>query len=131
MVLATSWGVGQVVLTFLWFMLFFIWIWLMISVFIDIFRSDDMGGVHKAIWLLVILFFNLIGVLVYLIVRGDKMRVHSMNAAKQQQDAMQDYIRQAAGTGSPADELHRLADLKDRGVIDDAEFQKLKGQIVS
>ena len=62
--------------------------------------------------------------------RGDKMRVHSVNAAKQQDEAMQAYIRQAAGTGSAADELHRLADLKDRGVIDDAEFQKLKAKIV-
>ena len=130
MVLAATWGVGQVVLTFLWFMLLFIWIWLMISVFIDIFRSDDMGGLHKALWIVGILLFNLLGVLLYLIIRGDKMRVHSMNAAKQQDEAMQNYIRQAAGTGSAADELHRLADLKDRGVIDDAEFQKLKAKIV-
>ena len=130
MVLAATWGVGQVVLTFLWFMLLFIWIWLMISVFIDIFRSDDMGGLHKALWLVGILLFNLIGVLAYLIIRGDKMRVHSMNAAKQQDAAMKDYIRQAAGTSSAADELHRLADLKDRGVNDDAEFAKLKSQIV-
>lgn len=130
MVLATEWGVGEVVLTMLWFMLFFIWIWIAISVFIDIFRSPDMGGVHKAIWVVAIFVVPFLGVLAYLIVRGGKMNEHAIAAAKAQDDAMKSYIRNAAGT-TPADELHRLADLKDRGVITDAEFQKLKGQIVS
>ena len=127
---SSGWGVGEVVWAMLYFTCFFIWIWLAISVFIDIFRSRDMGGLHKAIWLLGILLFNLLGVLVYLIIRGDKMRVHSVNAAKAQDEAMKDYIRQASGSGSAADELHRLAELKDRGVIDDAEFAKLKAKIV-
>lgn len=127
---STNWGLGEVLLTMLYFTCFFIWIWLAISVFIDIFRSHDMGGVHKAIWILVIIFFPLIGVLIYLIVRGGKMNQHAAEAAKAQDAAMQNYIRNAAGT-TPADELHRLADLKDRGVIDQAEFDKLKGQIVS
>jgi hypothetical protein len=127
---ATDWGVGEVVLTFLWFTMFFIWIWLAISVFIDIFRSPDMGGIHKALWVLAIFIVPFLGVLVYLIVRGGKMATHNIEAAKAQDAAMQDYIRSAAGT-TPADELHRLADLKDRGVIDDAEFQKLKSKVVS
>ena len=130
MILGTNWGVGEVVLTMLWFMLFFIWIWIAISVFIDIFRSPDMGGVHKAIWVVAIFVVPFLGVLAYLIVRGGKMNEHAIAAAKAQDDAMKSYIRNAAGT-TPADELHRLADLKDRGVITDAEFQKLKGQIVS
>nr|MSZ89824.1 SHOCT domain-containing protein [Actinomycetota bacterium] len=71
-----------------------------------------------------------LGVLAYLIVRGGKMATHNIEAAKAQDAAMQDYIRSAAGT-TPADELHRLADLKDRGVIDEAEFQKLKSKVVS
>ncbi|CAM8649512.1 SHOCT domain containing protein [Acidimicrobiia bacterium] len=127
---ATDWGVGEVVLTFLWFTMFFIWIWLAISVFIDIFRSPDMGGIHKALWVLAIFVVPFLGVLVYLIVRGGKMATHNIEAAKAQDAAMQDYIRSAAGT-TPADELHRLAELKDRGVIDDAEFQKLKSKVVS
>lgn len=128
---STNWGLGEVFLTFLYFTAFFIWIWLAISVFIDIFRSPDMGGWHKAIWVVAIFALPLFGVLAYLIVRGGKMSQHSIEAAKQQDAAMQDYIRQAAGTSSAADELHRLADLKDRGVIDQAEFDKLKGQIVN
>lgn len=127
---ATDWGVGEVVLTFIWFMFIFIWIWIAISVFIDIFRSPDMGGIHKALWVIGIFFVPLLGVLAYLIVRGGKMNQHAIAAAKAQDAAMQDYIRNAAGT-TPADELHRLADLKDRGVIDEAEFQKLKAKVVS
>jgi Phospholipase_D-nuclease N-terminal/Short C-terminal domain len=130
MVLAAEWGVGEVVLTMLWFMLFFIWIWIAISVFIDIFRSPDMGGVHKALWVIAIFVVPFLGVLAYLIVRGGKMNQHAVAAAQAQDDAMKAYIRNAAGT-TPADELHRLADLKDRGVITDAEFQKLKSQVVS
>lgn len=130
MVLATDWGVGEVVLTFIWLMFIFIWIWIAISVFIDIFRSPDMGGVHKALWVIGIFAIPFLGVLAYLIVRGGKMNQHAIEAAKAQDAAMQDYIRKAAGT-TAADELHRLADLKDRGVIDEAEFQKLKAKVVS
>jgi len=127
---SSGWGVGEVVLTFLWFTCFFIWIWLSISVFIDIFRSHDMGGVHKAIWVVAIFILPLLGVLAYLIVRGGKMNQHAVEAAQAQDAAMQAYIRQAAGT-TPADELHRLDDLRSRGVIDEAEFQKLKAKVVS
>ena len=130
MVLAADWGVGEVVLTMLWFMLFFIYIWIVISVFIDIFRSPDMGGVHKALWVIGVFVFGPLGVLAYLIVRGGKMNQHAIAAAQAQDDAMKAYIRNAAGT-TPADELHRLADLKERGVITDAEFEKLKSQVVS
>jgi hypothetical protein len=131
MVLATTdWGVGEVVLTMLWFMLFFVYIWIAISVFIDIFRSPDMSGVHKALWVVGVFIFGPLGVIAYLLVRGGKMNQHAIEAAKAQDAAMQDYIRNAAGT-TPADELHRLADLRDRGVIDDAEFQKLKAKVVS
>lgn len=131
MVLAADWQVGEVLWTFIWFTVFFIWIWLAISVFFDIFRSHDMGGWHKALWILFIVVLPYLGVLVYLIARGGKMQAHAVEAAKQQDAATQAYIRQAAGsTASPVDELHRLADLKDRGVIDDAEFQRLKAKTI-
>jgi hypothetical protein len=127
---AATWGLGEVLWAMLYFTCFFIWIWLAISVFVDIFRSPDMGGIHKAIWVVAIFIVPLLGVLAYLIVRGGKMNQHAIEAAKAQDAAMQNYIRNAAGT-TPADELHRLADLKDRGVIDQAEFDKLKGKVVS
>jgi ABC-type multidrug transport system fused ATPase/permease subunit len=131
MVLA-AWQVGEVLWTFIWFTFLFLWIWLAISVFVDIFRSPDMNGWIKALWILLIFVVPFLGVLIYLIARGGKMQAHAVEAAKAQDAAMQDYIRQAAGTtASPADELHRLADLKDRGVIDDAEFQRLKAKVIS
>ena len=72
----------------LWFFLFFIWIWLLIAVFGDIFRSHDMGGVAKAIWVIFVILVPYLGVFVYLIARGHKMSEHAMEAA-QAQDAAQ------------------------------------------
>jgi hypothetical protein len=130
--LADDFGSGQVLWSLLWFFLFFIWIWLLITVFADIFRSRDLSGWAKALWTIFVIFLPYLGVFVYLIARGHKMHEHAMQAARAQDAAAREYIRDAAGTaGSPADELARLADLKDRGVIDDAEFQRLKAKVVS
>jgi hypothetical protein len=133
MVLADyEFGSGQLLWSMLWFFLFFIWIWLLITVFADIFRSHDLGGWAKALWVIFIIFIPYLGVFVYLIARGHKMSEHALEAAKAQDAAAKAYIREAAGTGgSPADELARLADLKEKGVIDDAEFTRLKAKIVS
>ena len=125
-------GTGQVFWSMLWFFLFFIWIWLLILVFSDIFRSHDMGGVAKTIWVIFVILVPYFGVFVYLIARGHKMSEHAMEAAQAQDAAQRAYIQQAAGTtGSSADELARLADLKAQGVIDDAEFARLKAKVVS
>jgi Short C-terminal domain/Phospholipase_D-nuclease N-terminal len=128
---ATNWGTGQVLFDMLWFFLFIIEIWLMVSIFIDIFRRHDMKGWLKAIWVLIVLVFPLIGIVLYLILYGNEMRVHAQQDSAQQQRAFQDFLGQAAARHSPAEELTRLADLRDRGVIDDAEFARLKERIVS
>ena len=124
-------GDGQLVYGFLWFFLFFIEIWLMISVFIDIFRSHDMKGWVKALWILFVLVIPLVGILVYFIARGDKMRAHSIDAAKEQQQAFQHYVQQAAGTTGPADQLAKLADLKEKGAITEEEYNRLKAEIIN
>jgi hypothetical protein len=130
--LAEEFGAGQVLWSLLWFVMFFIWIWILITVFADIFRSHDLSGWAKALWVIFVIFLPYLGVFVYLIARGHKMGEHAREAAAAQDAANRQYIQQAAGTASsPADELHRLADLKDRGVIDDAEFQKLKAKALS
>jgi len=130
--LGEEFGSGQVLWSLLWFVMFFIWIWILITVFADIFRSHDLSGWAKAIWVIFVIFVPYLGVFVYLIARGHKMSEHAQEAAAAQDAAQKAYIKQAAGTAaSPADELHRLADLKDKGVIDDAEFQKLKAKVVS
>ena len=129
--LANDFGTGQVLWSMLWFFMFFIWIWLLIVVFSDIFRSHDLGGFAKAIWVIFVIVVPYLGVFVYLIARGHKMHDHAVEAAEAQDAAARQYIQQATGTqASTADELARIADLKERGVIDDAEFQKLKAKAI-
>jgi hypothetical protein len=131
--LAANWGSGQVLLSMLWFFLFFVWIWLLIVVFSDIFRSPDMSGWGKALWTIFVIVMPYLGVFVYLIARGHKMSEHAAQAAQAQDAALRQYVRDATGDGSSsaAAELDRLADLKARGVIDDAEFNRLKAKVVS
>jgi hypothetical protein len=127
--LAADFGTGQVFWSMLWFFLFFIWIWLLIVVFGDIFRSPDLSGWGKALWSLFIIFLPYLGVFVYLIARGHKMQEHAMQQAQAQETAMRQYVQNVAGSGGgTADELSRLADLRDRGVISEQEFQQLKAK---
>ncbi len=131
---AAQFGTGQVFLSMLWFFLFFIWIWLLIVVFSDIFRSDDLSGWAKALWVIFVVIVPYLGVLVYLIARGRKMHEHAAEAARQQDASARAYIQSVAGSssgGGAADELARLADLRDRGVITDAEFQQAKAKALS
>jgi hypothetical protein len=131
MVLATDWGVGEVLWTFIYFTFLFIWIWLAISVFIDIFRSHDMGGWAKALWCLFIIFMPYLGVFVYLIARGKKMSEHAMQEAQAQDQAARAYIQNVtASSTSASDELAKLADLRSRGVIDDTEFAAMKAKVI-
>jgi hypothetical protein len=130
--LADDWGVGQVFWSILWFTLFFIWIWLLIMVFADIFRSHDMGGFAKFLWVIFVIFLPYLGVFVYLIARGHKMGEHAAEDAQRMDAAQRAYIKETVGSGgSPAEELSKLADLKAKGVIDDAEFERLKAQVIS
>ena len=126
-VFAAEWGTGQVFWSFLWFFLFFIWIWLLIMVFADIFRSHDLSGVAKAIWVIFVILVPYLGVFVYLIARGHKMSEHAIAQAQAQQDAFRQQVQQA--TTSPAEELAKLDDLRARGVIDDEEFQRMKARV--
>ena len=123
--LAADWGTGQVFWSMLWFFLFFIWIWLLVIVFTDVFRSHDLSGWAKALWIIFIILVPYLGVFVYLIARGHKMQEHAVQAAQQQDAAMRQYVQSVTAT-SPADELAKLADLKAKGVIDDAEYERLK-----
>jgi ABC-type multidrug transport system fused ATPase/permease subunit len=124
-------------LDFFWimleFFLFFIWIWLLIMVFGDIFRSHDMGGLPKALWVIFIIIIPFLGVFIYLIARGSSMHERQAKAAQDQQKAFDSYVRQAAGTegSSSADQLAKLADLKSQGVLTDAEFEAQKAKILS
>ena len=131
---ATTWGVGQVLWSMIWFFLFFLWIWMAVAVFGDIFRSHDLGGWGKAIWTLFVIFLPIVGVLAYLIARGDEMGQHAMDAAQARDAATRAYIREAAtepAEAGPASELNRLIDLREQGVINDAEYEQMKAKVVA
>ena len=131
MVTLADFGSGQVLLSMIYFFLFFIWIWLLITIFADIFRSSDLSGWGKALWFIFVLFIPLIGVLVYLIVRGHSMQERSMRQAQQQDQQFREYVQQAAGSPSTADELSKLAGLRDQGVITADEFEREKAKLLS
>jgi ABC-type multidrug transport system fused ATPase/permease subunit len=116
--------------TMLWIFAFIVYIWLMIAIFSDIFRSDDMGGVAKTLWVLFVFIVPMIGILIYLIARGGSMRERSVRQAQRQQEAFNSYVSEAAGT-SPTDQLAKLADLKERGAISDAEFETQKAKVLA
>jgi membrane protein implicated in regulation of membrane protease activity len=119
--------------TILEIFLFVIWFWILITVFIDIFRSQDLSGGGKALWFLFVLFIPLVGVLVYLIARGSSMHERAAQQAQQQDEAFRSYVQQAAGEGggSTADQLAKLADLRDRGAITAQEFERQKAKILA
>ena len=117
----------------LWIFLWIAWIWLVISIFIDIFRSDDLSGWGKAGWSIFVIFLPFLGVFVYLIARGGSMQERRYNDAKKQQAATDSYIRSVAG-GNPdsvADELAKLGQLKDSGAITQDEYDKQKAKLLA
>ena len=114
----------------LWFFLFFIWIWLLIKVFADIFRSD-ISGWGKAGWTVFVIFLPLLGVLIYLIVHGDDMSRRDVETAQAMDEAQRAYIRSAAGSSSTADEISKLAALRDAGTITEEEYQAQKAKLLA
>jgi ABC-type multidrug transport system fused ATPase/permease subunit len=113
------------------FFLWVIWIWILITIFIDIFRSHDLSGWTKALWFLFVLFIPLVGVLVYLIVRGGKMQERAVQQAQRQDEQFRTAVQEAAGPQSSADQLTKLADLRDRGVITAEEFDREKAKLLA
>jgi Phospholipase_D-nuclease N-terminal len=115
------------------FFLWVIWIWILITVFIDIFRGHDLSGWAKALWFLFVLFIPLIGVIVYLIARGGEMHDRAARHAQRQDEAFRSYFQQAAADSpaSTADQLAKLADLRDRRVISAAEFEREKAKVLA
>jgi hypothetical protein len=112
------------------FFLFVFWLFILFRIIMDIFRSHDLGGWSKALWFVFIVFLPFLGVLVYLIARGGKMHERDVQMAQAQDEAFKSYVQQAAGGGT-ADELAKLADLKAKGVISDAEFDAAKAKLLT
>jgi cytochrome c-type biogenesis protein CcmH/NrfG len=112
MQLLADYSFGQVLLTVLEFMLLILWIWLAITVIMDVFRSHDLNGWKKAFWLVLIVLVPLVGVLIYVIARGDQMQAHQVSDQRQAEIAS----------------IAELEDLKDRGILTDEELQRVKSQ---
>ena len=131
--LAYSYPLLGVFWSMLWFFLFIVWIWLLIVIFADIFRSHDIGGFAKALWVIFIIILPFLGVFVYLIARGGKMQEHAVQQAKDQDQAMRAYIQDVNATsgGGTADQLAKLNDLKNQGVLTDAEFEAQKAKLLA
>lgn len=114
----------------LWFFLFFVWIWLLITIFADIFRSE-ISGWGKAGWTLFVIILPFLGVLIYLIANGDDMQTRAVQQASSKEQAQREYIQSVSSSSSSADELSRFAALRDSGAITDEEFQAQKAKLLA
>ena len=130
MLLAAEWGTGQVLWSMIWLFMIVIWAWMIIVLFTDIIRSQDLSGWGKALWSLFIIFLPFVGILAYLIVRGGGMAERSAQAAQEANEATKAYIRDAAAVSSDADQLAKLADLHSSGKLDDAEYAAAKAKVI-
>ena len=124
-----TFGTGQVLWSMLYFFLFFMWIWLAIVIFSDIFRSPDLSGWGKGLWTVFCIVAPFLGIFVYLIARGSKMSQHAEQAARQQDQMMRSYIQDVVTSTPSTDQLATLTSLRDQGVIDNEEYQRMKARV--
>jgi hypothetical protein len=111
---------------------FVVWFWLLFVVLMDVFRSSDLSGLAKAAWTIFVIFLPLVGIFTYLIIRGRSMNQRAAQQARRQEEAFRSYVQETAGsTGSSADQLAKLADLKQRGVISSSEFEQEKSKVLA
>jgi hypothetical protein len=124
-----DYGLGEALLTVLAIFFMVIWIWILITVIIDLFRDHELSGWWKAVWLFFLIFVPVITVLIYLIARGNGMRERAIAEQRELQQATDAYIRETAGT-SPADQIAKLNELRQSGAISEEEYQALKAKAI-
>jgi hypothetical protein len=126
-------NVWEVMVSIFWFMLLVAWFWLLIAIISDVFRDEDLSGFAKAMWCIFVILLPWLGVLTYLIARGRTMQERSAREAARNEQMFRSYVRDVAATesgGSVADELTRLADLRDRGVLTPQEYDAAKQRVL-
>lgn len=121
---------GEALLLALQIFFFVIWIWILITIISDLFRDHEMSGWGKAAWVIFLVFIPFIAALVYLIARGDGMRGRAIEAQSEAKHQVDSYIREQAQS-SPADELHKLNELKEKGALSSEEFDKAKARLLA
>lgn len=124
-----GWSLGNALVLTIEIFFFVIWIWIFVSIVVDLFRDHELGGWGKALWLLFLIILPFISALVYLIARGSGMRDRAIKEQVDMQKAANDYIRQVSS--SPVDDLTKLNELKDKGVISADEFEKAKAKALA
>jgi len=124
-----SFGLTEALVSIAAIFLFVMWFWILITIISDLFRDHETSGFAKAAWILFLILIPFLTALIYLIVRGQGMRDRAVAEQAEVQKQMNQYIREQAAGASPADELHKLSELKDKGVIDAAEYERLKSKI--
>jgi ABC-type multidrug transport system fused ATPase/permease subunit len=120
---------GQVLLTVLEIFLLIAWFWILITVIGDLFRDHELSGWAKAAWVFFLIVLPVLGTLIYLVARGEGMRERTVRQQAEMKKELDAYVRETAGS-SPADELHKLSELKQRGDISEDEFQRAKSKIL-
>jgi divalent metal cation (Fe/Co/Zn/Cd) transporter len=120
---------GDLLLFVVEIFLFVIWIWILFTIIGDLFRDHEMSGWAKALWIIFLVFIPYISMLVYLIARGSGMRERTLKAQAEAKHHMESYVQEVAHT-TPADELHKLNDLKEKGALSADEFDKAKAKIL-
>jgi ABC-type transport system involved in cytochrome bd biosynthesis fused ATPase/permease subunit len=128
--LTADFTLGDALLTVLEIFLFVIYFWILITIIGDLFRDHQLSGWAKAGWVLLLLVLPFLGALIYLIARGEGMRERAVKEQAEVRKHMDAYVRETAGT-SPVDDLHKLSELKDKGAISDAEFERAKAKLLS
>jgi Phospholipase_D-nuclease N-terminal len=122
---------GQALLTVLEIFVFAAWLMILFTIISDLFRDHGMSGWGKAAWIVFLIFLPFLGALVYLIARHDGMRERALAEQQEAQKQFDAYVKQAAGGGSPADELTKLSKLHDERKLSDEEFERAKAKIVA
>ena len=128
--LIADYSLGDALLTVLEIFLLFAWFWILITVIGDLFRDHQISGWGKAGWVLLLIVVPFLGTLIYLIARGEGMRERAVKEQADMRKHMDAYIRETAES-SPVDELHKLSELKDKGAISDAEFDRAKAKLLA
>jgi len=129
--MSDDFSLWDVMVSTFWFMLLFAWIWLFIAILSDIFRDHGLGGGGKALWVLFLVFLPWLGALVYLIARGGSMHERQAKRVEENDARMRAYVQDAAGTTSTAEELRKLAELRDSGVITAADYDQAKAKALA
>ena len=124
-------GFGELLLIALEVFFFVIWIWILITILSDLFRDHELSGWAKAAWVLFLVFIPFLTALIYLIARGEGMRDRTIKAQADAKKHFDEYVRDQAGAASPADELHKLAELKDKGALSAEEFDRAKAKLLA